>query len=163
MLASARLWLSVQILALVIGGAALALSLRVLDDAYAHQYAVGVAVENLELTVEARIDEELGYRSLRRVSADDQALQERADRLRELAPDASGPIDALLEAVIDASPDERWWFFASGRLEDVSRDALRPTGQELSDARARTWRTLWIAGGVLAIAIVGRHLFTPKS
>lgn len=159
MLSSPRLWLGLQLAVLLFGGTAVTLSLNDFDDAYEHHFAVGAALENLELTVEARIDDALEYQSLRRVASDDAAVCDAADRLRELSPEAGPAIDQLVELTANPETDERWWFTASSTLEHVSQLVLRPTGPPLSDGRSRTWILLAITGGGLAATMVGRHVF----
>lgn len=158
MITSPRLWVVLQLIVLVVGGGATSFALSGLSDAHEHQRQVVTALESFELVTEAHIDDQLDYRSLRRVSSDTEALAEVADTLVRLEPGTEPAVDRFLTTIAEPSADERWWFRASSDLERVSQQALAPTGEAVRDARARTWWTLAVTGVTLGATVVGRHL-----
>lgn len=160
---SARALVGLALLVLVLGGGVLGASLVAQQSARGDLNLLRVANDNLELVVQARIDQAWGQRSLSLTPADDDALAEKVDFLRELAPDTSGPgLEEVL--ALDAAigtPDEPTapLMGMSLALDSLTGDTTGPVIDRLEAAQARAWWSFGLTGtavGVLLIAALGR-------
>ncbi|NLG23367.1 MAG: hypothetical protein GX555_18275 [Actinomycetales bacterium] len=155
---SARVLVGLALVALVVGGAVLGASLAAHQSARGDLNMLRAANANLEMTVQARIDEVRGQRSLSLTSADDDALAEKVDVLRKLAPDTAGPgLEEVL--ALDAAfgtPDEPSApLMGMGlALDSLTWDTTLPVVDRIEAAQARVWWSFWVTGSAVVLLLV---------
>lgn len=140
---------------LFIGGFILAGALRDQHDARRKLTELQIANSNLELVVQARIDEALDQRSLALTSASDEDLEASADHLRSLSSDVDEELDHLFELDRRVGDDEHPSMGSlSGTLDSIASHSTLATRDRLDSAEARTWWAFWLTGGATAALVV---------
>lgn len=163
---SARVPLIGALVLLLMGGVVLGTSLRSQQEVRDELTMLRIANDNLELVMQARIDELRGQNGLAMTPADDDALAGHVDLLRELAPDTSGPgLEEVLarEAAIGTPEEaETGAGLVAIALDSLQRDTTVPVIAELNAAETRSWWAFWVTGltvvALLSLGLVrGRH------
>lgn len=145
-----RVLLVAALVLLVIGGTVLGSALHSQREAQRELAGLRVALSNLEMVTQARIDQAHGQRSLALTPADDDAYTVHVDRLRELAPDTS---EAGLEQLIatdsligTADEPTALMLDLSSTLDDLARDTTQPAQDRLDGAQTQSQWALWLTG-----------------
>ncbi|USQ78641.1 hypothetical protein [Ornithinimicrobium faecis] len=170
---SARVLLVAGLVLLVIGGGVLGTSLRAQQEARDDLTLLRVANDNLEMVMQARIDEVQGQDSLAFTPPDDDALAGHVDYVRELAPETSGPglarLLALDETLASADDPAAVLMDVALALDALTWDTMDPVIDRLEAAQTRIWWSFWLTGLTVvallcaALARVGDHDFGSAS